>query len=122
MLADRFVEVEETGQGVFVLKAVAFFAVGLCFAVGHFAGIDLFEREHWLEVLDPGKRIHRGTAHALGGRIRSDQFRVCLFEAGQFAEKPVVFEVGDFRCAVRVVTAVVFLNDPPELPDFLVLV
>ena len=82
LLANRFIEVEEPGQCVFVLKAVTFCAVRLLLAVRVICRIDLFEREHWLEMLDAGKGVHRGTSNPLGRGIWSDPFRVCLFEAG----------------------------------------
>ena len=54
---------------VFVLEAVALVAVGFFVFGRMFGGLDLFQREHRLEMLDPGEAFGGRAADALAWAI-----------------------------------------------------
>ena len=57
-----------------------------------------------------GKHIERFAAHALGGRIGTQEFGVLRFQCLQFLELPVVFSVGNRRFIQHVVAVSVCMQ------------
>ena len=107
VLADGGVERAEFGQRVFVLRAIAFVAVRF-FVLGRMiAGRDLVEREHRHEMFDAGKFFAGRAADPLRGRFGRDEVGKIFLQFLQFAEKLVVFVVGDELPAFDVISVVV---------------
>ena len=107
LFADGRIERAQFGEGVFILRAVAFVAVWFLVFRRMIGGLDLVEREHRHEMFDAGEFFAGRAADALRGRFRRDQFGKFLLQLLQFAEKLVVFAVGDELPAFDVIGVVV---------------
>ena len=86
VFADGRIERAEFSQRVFVLRTIAFVAVGLLVLGRMIAGLDLVEREHRHEMFDAGKVFAGRAADALGGRFRRDEAGEIFLQLLQFLE------------------------------------
>ena len=107
MLANGRVQGAQFREGVFILRAIAFVAVGFLVLGRMIAGLDLVEREHRHEMFDAGKFFAGRAADTLRGRFGRDEIGKYFLQFLQFLEKLVVFAVGDELPAFDVIGVVV---------------
>ena len=117
MLANRGVERAKLGERIFILRTIAFLAIRFLRARRMVTGFNLVERKHRHQMFDAGKFFARRPADALRGRFGRGEFREILFQLLQFAEKLVVFAVGDELPAFDVIGVVVPADFTGELRE-----
>ncbi len=60
------------------------------------------------------KGFNRGSTNSLGGRIRSEELRIFLFQFPQFPHQSIIFGIADFRVVQNIVAVVVVINLRPQ--------
>ena len=105
---------------VFDLLPAGSFARAAVESVQFLEGERVIQAQHRRDVPARLEAFAGRSAHALRGRVRRDQFRVCGLELLQLVHQPVEFGIGNRRAVEQVIAMLVQADlfpqfgDPPE--------